>query len=402
MRKILSVLREIDSPFFYFLLIGFSLLFSFNVLQNYGEQQFIYLAKSFLSGKLYFIQTPGTWSDTALFKNHYFWPLGPFPAVLLIPFEYLFGLNFRQGYLQFILNIINFILLYKIAQKITSNHMSSLWLSFGFIFSSTYLYIAMIPFSWYFAQIIGTFFILLSILEFLGRRRYLLIGIFIACSTLTRLNLSGVIIFFLIMVILAKNKKHLLLNIILLITPLICSFLLLFFYNYLRFKNIFQPGYSYQILYLKELFKNRDFGLWNLIHIPANIYYLFLKGPDGVFKAGTKVLTLPYIKPDPWGMSIFLTSPIFIWIFKAPQRENIVKAATITSLIMLALILGYYGIGVREYGYRYAVDFYPFLFILLVFSLKNGVSAFFKILSVCSFMFNFYLILILLSTRLVN
>jgi hypothetical protein len=167
--------------------------------------------------------------------------------------------------------------------------------------------------------------------------------------------------------------------------------IILMLYNYLRFNSFFETGYHYQQLSY-ELAENFKFGMWNIIHFPANIYYFIFKGPEAVFVPGTKVLTYPYLKLDTWGMSIVYTSPIFLYILFKRKAIDIVNYALLISSILLFFCLGYYGIGVRQFGYRYALDFYPFLYIALAYSFQNGMSNSAKILIVFSFIFNYYLV----------
>ena len=67
------------------------------------EQQFAFLAQSFLHGNLAFLEQPGaSWADTTPHNGSYYWPLGPLPAVALMPCELLAALSgviFYQGYL---------------------------------------------------------------------------------------------------------------------------------------------------------------------------------------------------------------------------------------------------------------------------------------------------------------
>lgn len=399
-QELKSLFISIDktSLFFKILLIfGFSLLFTFNIVLGFGEQQFVQLAKSFLEGKLYFLDQLPSWYDASIYKGKYFWPLGPLPSFILTPFVYLFGSSTKQGYLQLLFNLLNFFLLYKISFKITKSKTTSLWLSFGYIFATSYLYIALIPFSWYFAQVISTFFILLAIWLALLEKNFLLIGICIALASLTRLNLMLALIFFTFPLLFSnKTPEKKISCIIILYAPVLVSLGILGIYNYLRFQDIFQQGYKFQILYLKPLLSNRDYGLWNIIHFPSNLYYLFLKYPEGSFIPGTKILTIPYIKPDIWGTSIIFTSPLFLWIIQAPLKNPEVRYAIITSILILLTILGYYGIGVRQYGYRYALDLYPFIFLILLYAVRNKSINLLKIVIACSFFINIFMSLLVL------
>lgn len=60
----------------------FAVVFGFNLTVSV-DQQFSYLAESFLQGKTYFLASPAFGYDTVFFQGKYYWPLGPFPAVLL-------------------------------------------------------------------------------------------------------------------------------------------------------------------------------------------------------------------------------------------------------------------------------------------------------------------------------
>ena len=67
-------------------LLGLVVMFGSLLLVRH-EQQYVRLAESFLSGKLHLlVELPEHLHDTALYGGRYYWPLGPFPAVLLMPF----------------------------------------------------------------------------------------------------------------------------------------------------------------------------------------------------------------------------------------------------------------------------------------------------------------------------
>ncbi len=356
------------------------------------QEQFVSLASSFLQGKLYFLSNT---FDAAVSGGHYYWPLGPFPAVLLMPFVYIFGNLMKQGYLLFFLNILNVFLLFRIAKKITGNLTNSVAISFAILFSSAYLGVALIPWSWYYAQVVGFTLILLSLETYFFRRSWLIIGILIALAYATRVSLIFTTLFFILNLLycdLTKRKK--IKNFILLVVPIIISILIIGFYNYARFGNPLETGYSKQ--YLEgPVNASRAFGLWSPIHFATNLYYLFLKMPEPIFIPGTEIMQFPYLKIDGSGLSIFFTSFIFIWILFSNWKMLEVKSASITFLIMMVAICGSFTHGSWQYGFRYAIDFYPFLFIILVNSFKKDASYKFIILSVVTFLINIYFINVL-------
>jgi hypothetical protein len=356
-----------------------------------AQQEFVYLAKSFVEGHLYFTSSPGLWYDTSYYHGHYYWPLGPLPAIILMPFVAFFGLAVRQGYFLALFNLINLFLLQKVGRKITQNPITSLWLSFAYVFGTEYLNVARGPWSSYFAQAVATAFLLLALYEFLHEKRWWLIGLYTAFGVATRIDIVVAGFFFCFAILFEhESRSQKIKHMLHFSLPVVLSVALLMAYNFFRFDNIFESGYGLQSLY-GELAVNRQYGLWSLIHFPGNLYYFFLRGPIGVFIPGTKVLTYPYLRADGWGMSIFFTSPIFFWVVKAPWKNRTVQLSALTSILMLVVFLGYYGIGFYQFGYRYALDFYPFLFLVLAYAATEKFNFPMKVVALASFILNWYM-----------
>lgn len=383
-----------EKNIFQFLLIfGAMVLFTMNVLIPHGQQHFVQLAQAFIQGKLYFLSTAKYLGDSVMFQGQFYWPLGPLPAIILIPFVIIWGDKIQQGYIQFFAIALVFFLLFKIAKKITGDQKKSLWLSFGYIFSTAFVGIALWPWSWQFGQIIANVFIIYALYEYLHKKSWLLIGICIGLAMGARFHLLIAALFFALSILFTPTiKKEKLINLSKLIFPIIINLVILLIYNFLRFHNFFEQGYSFQYLDNPFLLINRQHGLWSLAHIPANIYYFFIKSPEGIFIPNTQILQFPYIRANPWGLSIIFTSPMFFWLIKAPWKNKNVLFAALTTCLLAFAIFGYYGIGWRQYGYRYAIDFYPFLFLILAFAVRQSRSLLFKIIIIFSYFFNLYLV----------
>lgn len=373
--------------FFYILGVLSFLYYDFSISPKH--EQFVSLASSFLQGKLYF---PSATFDAAIYKSHYYWPLGPFPAIFLMPFVYVFGNTMKQGYLLFFLNIVNIFLLFRITNKLGANLTNSLIISFAILFSTAYLGIALTPSPWSLGQIVGFTLTLLTLEAYFFNRSWLIIGICVAFAYATRVSLILASVFFILNLFYsdfsAKIKAK---KLALLIIPIILSIITVGFYNYARFDNPLETGYSQQYLQ-GSVATNRDFGLWSLVHIPTNLYYMFLKMPDPIFISGTQVMQFPYLLIDGSGLSIFFTSPIFIWALFSNWKKPQVKFAAITCLIMLLALSGSFTSGGWQYGYRYAIDFYPLLFIILISSFKNKISYTFLTTALLGFIINLYFI----------
>lgn len=388
----------------------FSLLLALN-FSNTAEQQFSYLSYSFLKGKVFFLEQsdilphPQTLSDVVYWNNHYYWHQGPLPAIVLLPFTLIFkkiNLVFYQGFLQFFLVVLIFLICFKIAKKLKYSLEDALYLAYAFCFASMFLGVAMLSWSWYYAQVVTVFLLFLALLEYFHKKRYFIIGIIFGALVLTRVTAGiGIIFFFLEIIFINKQEKKLK-KISQLIIPFLFVASLLLIYNYARFGDCLEQGYSLCALgsldnQHEALVEARSYGIFNLKHLPGNIYYSLLATPLPVFRDSVShVLKFPFLKANPWGMSIFLTSPYLIYLFFLKYRDKMsyILLATIVSVAIPIYL--YYGIGYVQLGFRYALDFMPFLFLLFMrnYALKyQSLGVKLKILIIFSSFLNLYLLL---------
>ena len=180
------------------LLAGLFTVFISN-MQPVHEQQFVFLAESFLKGELHFLEQPSPiigWGDTSPYKGNHYWPLGVFPAILLTPGVALFGKSFHQGYIAITFTVISAILLVKIARHYTKDKNKALFLCTTYIFGSAYIMVTMFPVSWYFAHVVATTLLLGALYSTILKRSALLSGGLFAGAFLTRISVFFGILFF--------------------------------------------------------------------------------------------------------------------------------------------------------------------------------------------------------------
>lgn len=318
------------------------------------DQQFVLLAHSFLKGNLDLDFAKSTTSDLSSYNGKYYFPLGPFPAILLLPFVFTFGVVFLQGIVQFPLNVLNFILVYKISRVLSVDKKKSALLAIFYIFGSVYTPVGAIPFSWYFAQVVATSLLLLAIWVFLTKKNYFLAGILLGFATLTRLSLIFSSVFFLIYIF-KENKA--LLNLARLSIPIAVALIMVAGYNYARFNNYFDDGHKHQTIF-EEFESVRTRGVLSIQHMPSNLYSMIAKPPDFTHD-------FPFVKFNNFGMSIFILSPVLFLIYKANFKNYLVRASALAILLTSLPILFYYSGGWRQIGFRYALDFFPFLLLIM-------------------------------------
>lgn len=370
------------------------------------EQQFTYLAESFLQGKAYFLDKPSGWVDAILWEGKFYWPLGPMPAVLLTPFaatSQMGGWRFYQGFLMPFLNGVIFLFCFRLARHFGYSRSDSAWWGVGFMFASVYMLMVFVPWSWYLAQVVATLMLFLAIYEWMGRRSYWVIGIFLAAAFATRGSVVLGGIFFLLGIWHeVPGIKAKLISCLKMGLPLAVMMGLLWLYNYVRFSrwNID----TFAICCNAELadadrYELLHYGTMQLRNIPTNFYYYFIKTLDPIretftsMRGATYVLKFPYVKAGFPGAGFFVVSPIFLWLIKANWRSRMVKWAGVTSLVILITILSWWWPGWRQIGPRYMIDLLPYLFLILLTAFPNRKLTWgFKVVLLLSVGLNFYLL----------
>ncbi|MEM7009324.1 MAG: hypothetical protein AAF462_09355, partial [Thermodesulfobacteriota bacterium] len=224
--------------------------------------------------------------------------------------------------------------------------------------------------AWFFAQVASFFFLALAVTETFGKRRPLVIGILLGLSFWCRLPVVLSLPFFLIMLsdMWFNNDKTISIYKRINLRPLILLglgvgiFVLLnFLYNYVRFDTISNIAYTIQA---KEEPWFYPKGLFHISYIPKHLYIFFLKPP--LFSS-----EVPYVLPSMEGMSILITTPAVIYVLFAGIR-NRTAIACWTAIIPVALVsFAHGGYGWIQFGYRFALDFYPFLLVLIALGIRS-------------------------------
>jgi len=125
-------------------------------------------------------------------------------------------------------------------------------------------------------------------------------------------------------------------------------------YNILRWGTPLDEGYAR--LTEGDVFFNH--GLFSPLYLLRHLKAIFLEPPDLV--PGTPF----FLRPHFIGMSLFLTTPAFLWIFLAlreVRRDVVVAATAVAGLLALLPDLFHGTVGFQQFGYRFSIDAQPFL-----------------------------------------
>lgn len=357
------------------------------------DKHFSLLAQSFLNNDLFLNPANLPDGDYVDFAGKQYLFFGPMPSILLMPFVFIWGKNFPQMTLSITSLIVVYGAIFLLCRKLKFTKANALWLANFFVFGTVLYFVGLINISAYLVQTVGTAFVVLSLLEYLTKRRWLTIGILTAAAGATRLTLFGMTIFFLWEIFQNPKKLNWRKNLAFFLLPIIFSIGMLGIYNFRRFHSFFDSGYTRNVSVLDKDYYNYKLGFFSPVHIPANLYTLLLMPPEPVKKEGVEfVLQFPYLKADGAGMAIWFTSPLFLYLARARRASYTISAIWGILTLMLPSLI-YFGIGMSQFGYRYSLDFLPLLFLILLSSFKNGLPALAKLLITFGIIFNsFYML----------
>jgi hypothetical protein len=375
-----------------FIVIGVNI---FLLHKNYENpwQQFTDQSFSFVHGRL---DNQNSISQDMVVKDgKFYWPNGPFPAVLMMPFVSIWGMEFHQGTALVLLISTLVYFLYKLTRLHNYSHTHTFYFICAFLFGSVAIDILSTPSGWMFSQAVCLVLLTICLYEFETKRRYLVMGILIGGIIATRPTSAFFVLLILGFILFQKVKiPKKIVNLVLLSIPILTSVVMLAWFNWVRFGSITDNGYlTNDVGPVSEPL--RAMGMFTTQHIPMNVYWYFLAGPQTVTD-GSAHLIYPYIKADKWGTSLLFISPFFFYILRTFKDRNwYVRGLWVVSLLTLGLLLMYFNTGWHSFGPRYTADFLPLIYVLSLYAFSKATlsEAAMNIITLSS-VFNTYLVFV--------
>ena len=320
---------------------------------------FNYLADSFLHGQLHLRLLPPSLHDLSFFqgKHYLYWP--PMPAIVLMPFVAIFGVNFSDIFFTTVLASVNVgivALLLRAATKeklIESDEVVRALLVLFFAFGTVHITLAIFGRVWFTAQQIGFFFVSLAYLvalQWKGKSVFFVTGLLIACAMLTRNHLLFVGIWP-VWHLLKKNwnqNPRPYASFAVVLVPLLVLGVLFLGYNQVRFESPLELGIRYHQMHPVFVQDYQKYGAFHLHYLPINFFYQYIRYP------------FPFTEESLMGGSLFLLSPVFFYIFPGiVSRYRSIDTWVLLVSILAAIvpILLLMGTGWIQFGPRYTFDF---------------------------------------------
>ena len=342
--------------------VAFLLIALAGRLHPTAYNNYVLLADAFLHGHVW-IDWPGEYIDALSYVGRHYVIEAPMPAILLLPFVAVSGTGANQSLLAALLGGVAVGSGWDIARRIGVPQNARLWLCGFLLFGTDLFWCAMYGDVWFVAHVASAAFTLLALGELLGAKRAWLVAIYAGCAVESRFSL-------------------------LLAVPVYAVWLALeapagaAFAPHAEFRG--SAAALRRILALVQrgtlghALRHRVHGLvssgsageptgspFRLAYVPNQLYSFFVRFPDVVGRA-------PFLVPTYNGVALTWTSPaLLLALFARKPRPAVLALWAATALVFLPNVT-YYVNGFAQFGMRHALDFEPFLFVLMLFAARDG------------------------------
>jgi len=355
---------------------------------------FVPLADAFLHGRLWLIDPPSNLNELVPIDGRWYVVYPPLPAILLVPLVAVLGPDMDQALLSMVLGALNVVLAWRVVLGLGVPRRTAIVLALVWAFGSITWYSAQEGSSWHIAHVVAISCAFLAILGTQRNAHPALVGLAVGAMGLARLPTLLAAPFFLAWLADRAARRaagaapvtfgaadgdagprgprrpvplgpfiRTAVAFALGVAIPVAGYLV---YDAARFGSPLETGYTL-IPGLMDESQYRN-GMFAITSVPRKAYALLLSGP-------AEYSTFPWVLPRRLGgLSIFLTTPLFLWAVSARRPDWFGIGAWAAIGLVLVPILLHADPGGEQFGFRYAQDFYPFLFLLVARALRKGIT----------------------------
>lgn len=328
--------------------------------RGFFTDRMMIVAERVLSGHLDSDALKGT-IDTAEMGGRYYLAVGPLQLLAYIPFAAIPDLRVVGGYLTGLLfGIPAAWMALPLARAYGARGAAAYWIA-AFTAFGTLLFWASVFGNFYNLAHAESFLALtLFLIEWAGRRRPILLGVCLGVSFLARpTTVLAAIPFGLYLIWMRRSElRAMARSAVAFGLPIAGAIAVYGWFNWVRFGSPFETGYGISLLTIPGLEERRAQGLFSIVQIPENLKLALLQLPD-------RTGQFPFFSASPFGMSMALVSPALVTSLWAGFRDRMARLLWIATVLVAVPVFLFYGGGLVQYGFRYSLDFTPFLVALM-------------------------------------
>jgi hypothetical protein len=362
------------------------------------DNHFVHLAQSLLNGQLGVLGNvpPGT-NDWACYdtetqdicppsafsrprdSQHWYVSFPPFPAIVILPAVAIFGPNISDALFWALFAGLGPALLFMLLRRLRESGRSDrnlrddLLLTVLFAFGTVYFFVAVQGTVWFAAHIVGTSLIILYLYFAWDARHPALAGLMLGLAFMTRPTTAALAIFFAIEAMRVTRTdgertselyrslkdvrfKEVVARYLMFAAPILVIGAIAMWMNEARWENPFEFGHRYLMIRWRD--RIETWGLFNYHYLSKNLAVFLASLPW--FSAHE-----PHVIISRHGLALWVTTPALLWVLW-PKRVDATMVALYVSAGAVALWnLLYQNSGWIQFGYRFALDYLPLLFVLL-------------------------------------
>jgi len=333
---------------------------------------FVLLADAFRQGRVW-IDWPGPYIDALAYGGRHYVIEAPLPALLLLPAVVVRGTAVSQTALAAILGGVATFAAYDIAQRLDVSRRTTALLCAFLLLGTDLFWCAMLGDVWFIAHVASVAFVLLALRETLGERRGWLVAIYCGCAVESRFALVLALPVFAAMLwfgtgtethggVRARTASRAgrLGAFALMLVPFAIAYVA---YDLARWGVPYDIGYT--AWYHQDAAGAPTGSPFGLRYLGYELQSFFVQLPE-------RRPDYPYLVPSLAGVALTWTSPALALAVLARRPPQLIGAMWLATALVAAPNLLYYVNGYAQFGMRHALDFEPFLFVLVVLAVRRG------------------------------
>ncbi len=333
---------------------------------------FVRLADAFLAGRIHLLEAPSWLNELVPGGGGWYVVYPPVPAVLLLPFVAVFGPEFPQQVASCLFGGVSVGLMWLLLGRFALDIRRRLALTAVFGFGTVLWYVAETGSAWYLAHVSAVMFSTAAVILALDRRWPLLMGLFLGLAAISRLPVALAFVGVLMLAegigwpVRIADRARALRTTVWFGIGMAVPVGLYLLYNLTRWGSLFDEGYT-RIPGILEDPIYATHGIFSIAYIPRQLFAIFLRSWNFVDDP-------PFLQPSLWGLGLFLTTPLLIWLVRARLQDPRVLGSVVAVVLVAIPIITHGNVGLAQFGYRFSLDVQVFLFVILATVFERSMS----------------------------
>jgi hypothetical protein len=339
------------------------------ILGNGAPDRMMIVAERALGGHLDSDSLKGA-VDTVEVGGKYYLALGPAQLAPYLPFAAIPALQGIGRYLACLaFGIPAAWLSLPLARAFGARGAAAYWIAVFTAFGSLLWWVSVFGNVYYLAHAEAFLALAVFLIEWTGPRRPWLLGVCLACAFLARPTTIFAAVPFGLWLLWERHEqvRAAFVAAVAFGLPILAGIAVYGWFNWVRFGSALESGYAVSFLSDPSLVARRDIGVFSIRHVPENLRLALLALPS-------RIGHLPYLAPSKYGMSMLLVSPALIAAVWAGFRDRTAQLLWIAAALVAIPDFLYYGGGYVQYGFRYSLDFTPFLVALMAMGSRRWIG----------------------------